>query len=107
MREIQLYKTSEGKCPFEKWYSGLDKSVQMQITRRMARILEGNKGDFKWIDDDISELKFTTGKGYRIYFSEIDDIIILFLSGGDKSNQSKDIKKAKEYYKDHIERMQK
>lgn len=37
------------------------------------------------------------GAGYRIYFSEINNVLIILLSGGDKSTQSKDIKKAKEY----------
>lgn len=38
-------------------------------------------------------LKF--GSGYRIYYTEIDNTIVLLINGGDKSNQSKDIEKAK------------
>ena len=35
------------------------------------------------------------GSGYRIYFTEAQDVIILILCAGDKSSQSKDIAKAK------------
>jgi putative addiction module killer protein len=101
---IRYYETAEGKCPYEKWLLSLDKSIKDKISRRLDRVVEGNYGDFKWIDDDISELRFTIGKGYRIYFSEVDNIVILFLCGGDKTDQSKDIKKAKEYYNDYMER---
>jgi putative addiction module killer protein len=70
----------------------------------LDRVVEGNYGDFKSIDKDISELRFIIGPGYRIYFTDIDDVVVLFLCGGDKSTQEEDIKKAKEYYKDYVER---
>jgi putative addiction module killer protein len=37
-------------------------------------------------------------KGYRVDFKEKDEKIIVLLIGGDKSNQQKDIKKAKEIW---------
>ena len=104
MKKIVLYETIDGKCPFEKWESKLDKQIRKRIYQRFERVLNGNYGDFKRIDEDIAELRFTFGKGYRIYFSEMDDVIVLLLSGGDKSDQVQDIKKAKEYSKDYIER---
>ncbi len=57
----------------------------------------GNYGDFKKIDSELSEFRLKFGAGYRLYFSEINNVIILLISGGDKSTQVKDIKKAKEY----------
>lgn len=53
-------------------------------------------GDYKKLSDDISELRFTFGKGYRIYYTEENNKIILLINGGDKSKQSKDIEKAQE-----------
>ena len=61
----------------------------------MTRLLENNFGDHKKIDNEISELRLKFGSGYRIYYTEIDNIIILIMNGGDKSTQSKDIEKAK------------
>ena len=36
--------------------------------------------------------------GFRVYFGEDDNKVILLLIGGDKKTQIKDIKKAKEYW---------
>ncbi|MGC1854927.1 MAG: hypothetical protein WA659_06105 [Candidatus Aquirickettsiella sp.] len=48
------------------------------------------------------ELRLTFGSGYRIYFYEEDSKIILFLSGGNKSTQKKDIKKVISYLNDYL-----
>lgn len=104
MKNILTYKTSKGKCPYDEWFYKLDKSTQARIEKRLERVEEGNYGDFKKLDSDISELRFAFGSGYRIYFAETNDIIIILLCAGDKSSQADDIKKAKKYLKDLIER---
>lgn len=104
MKEILTYKTLMGKCPFDDWFYKLDKANQARIEKRFERVKEGNLGDFKKLDSNISELRFTYGSGYRIYYTEINDIIIILLSAGDKSTQTEDIKKAKKYLNDLIER---
>lgn len=73
----------------------MDKSVRQQVDRRIDRLEEGNYGDYKRISNDLFELRFKMGSGYRIYFTESQDVIILILCAGDKSSQSKDIAKAK------------
>jgi len=40
------------------------------------------------------------GPGYRVYFGEDGDIVVL-LNGGDKSSQARDIAAAKEYWRDY------
>ncbi|HJD65556.1 MAG TPA: type II toxin-antitoxin system RelE/ParE family toxin [Rickettsia endosymbiont of Bembidion nr. Transversale] len=44
----------------------------------------------------LYELRFFFSRGYRIYFTEKNNEIILLLNAGDKDTQSKDIKKALE-----------
>ena len=73
----------------------LDKNTKIRVQSRLTRLLENNFGDHKKIDNEISELRFKLGAGYRIYYTEIDNIIVLLINGGDKSTQSKDIIKAK------------
>ena len=46
------------------------------------------------ISNDISELRFTIGKGYRVYYTVVNNIVVLLINAGDKSQQSKDILKA-------------
>lgn len=73
--------------------------MQVRILDRLDKLQDGYYGDFKILDSEIKELRFKFGSGYRIYFHETNDIIILLLCGGDKSTQNSDIKKAKEYLK--------
>ncbi len=42
-----------------------------------------------------SELRLHYGPGYRIYFVQHERVVFVLLSGGDKSSQKADIKKAK------------
>ena len=60
---------------------------------------DGHFGDCKPVGDGIRELRVDFAKGYRVYFKEKDDKIIILLIGGDKSSQQKDIKQAKEIWK--------
>ena len=48
------------------------------------------------VGDDLYELRLFFGPGYRIYYTEENNKIILLINGGDKSKQSKDIEKAHE-----------
>ena len=86
---------------FSKWlYKLKDIQGKVSILRRVDRMKKGNFGDFKSIGDGIYELRFTIGPGYRVYYTQKGDEIIILLVGGDKSTQSKDIEKAKELLKE-------
>jgi len=100
MKEIKFYITSTNKEPVKEWLLGLDKSIRVKIIRRIERIYDDNFGDFKQIEANLYELRFTLGKGYRIYYTIQNDVLVLLLNAGDKSQQSKDIELAKRYLKD-------
>lgn len=94
-RIIKIAQISDNKAPLIEWLDSLDKTIRIRIQSRLTRLLENNFGDCKKIDNEISELRMKFGSGYRIYYTEIDNVIILLINGGDKSTQSKDIKKAR------------
>ena len=94
-RVVKIAQLANNKTPFIEWMNSLDKNTKIRIQSRLTRLLENNFGDHKKIDNEISELRFKFGAGYRIYFTEMDNIIVLLINGGDKSTQSKDIIKAK------------
>jgi len=52
------------------------------------------------VGEGVHEMKIDSGPGYRVYFGEDGDLIIL-LSGGDKASQDRDIAKAKPYLRDY------
>ena len=49
-----------------------------------------------------TELRLFFGPGYRVYFGEHGDAIVVLLCGGDKGSQSKDIEQAKAYWKEYL-----
>lgn len=57
----------------------------------MDRLASGNPGDVKPVGRGVSELRLTFGPGYRIYYLQDGDRLILLLCGGDKSTQQQDI----------------
>lgn len=94
-RIVKIAQISNGKVPFIEWINSLDKITKSRVQSRLTRLLENNFGDHKKIDSEISELRLKFGSGYRIYYTEINHILVLLINGGDKSSQSKDIEKAK------------
>ncbi len=81
---------------FDNWLDNLRNiTAVLRIAARIDRIEQGNFGDTKSITDEISELRFFFGSGYRIYYILKEKTVVLILNGGDKSSQKKDIKKAK------------
>ena len=82
---------------FDKWVRMLkDRAGRLRILERIDRLANGNPGDVKPVGQGISELRLTYGPGYRVYYLQDGDILILLLVGGDKSTQQKDISKAHE-----------
>ena len=80
---------------FDKWLSKLrDRNGKGRILARIRRAELGNLGDYKSLSRGLFEIKIDYGPGYRIYFTQKKEKIILILSGGNKSTQEKDIKKA-------------
>jgi putative addiction module killer protein len=89
---FEVERTSE----YEAWYrSILDRVVRGRITMRIERVQLGNFGDAKSLGDGVHELRLTFGPGYRIYFMQRRERIILLLCGGDKGSQARDIARAK------------
>lgn len=105
MIEIRRYAKSNGKVPVDDWLKKLrDNKIRLRIQQRLRRVSLGNFGDYKFIREGVFELKLDFGSGYRIYFSKIEQTIILLLCGGDKGTQNQDIEKAVEYLKDYENR---
>lgn len=98
-RRIELYQDASGKEPFSEWVRSLARAYRMRVFVRLDRVETGNLGDCKPIGEGVFELRLHFGPGYRIYFGEIDNTIILLLCGGEKSSQAKDVQRAKAYWK--------
>jgi putative addiction module killer protein len=81
---------------FDVWLRHLrDAKARARIQARILRLSMGNPGDVKPVGQGISEMRIDHGPGYRVYFLQRGEDIIILLCGGDKSTQQSDIETAK------------
>jgi putative addiction module killer protein len=80
---------------FAKWLSGLrDARAKARILARLESARLGNLGDTRTLGGSIREMRVHVGPGYRIYFVQRRDTLLL-LCGGDKARQQRDIERAR------------
>lgn len=88
---------------FDTWLKALrDAHAKAKIISRIDRLADGNPGDVKPVGYGISEMRIHYGPGYRVYYCQRGEMIVIILCGGDKDSQAKDIATAKEI-KDSLE----
>ena len=81
---------------FSNWLKTLkDKKTRSIILARIRRLAFGNAGDVAPIGGGLSELRIHFGPGYRVYYVQRGDVLVVLLCGGDKRSQVRDIERAK------------
>ena len=81
---------------FRLWESKLkDRRARTIIATRLMRLAEGLVGDVASVGEGVSELRIHFGPGYRVYFQQRGNAIVVLLCGGDKASQTRDILAAK------------
>ena len=82
---------------FARWFSRLrDRQAKARINVRIRRLSLGNKGDVKPVGGGVSELRVPYGPGYRVYFCQRGEKLVILFAGGDKGSQRRDIRTAQE-----------
>jgi len=100
-REIRVYETDGGKTPFTDWMESLEgQKIHGVILNRIDRVESGNLGDCHAVGEGVLEFRLDVGPGYRVFFGQDGDLIIL-LTGGTKKTQSRDIKTAKKFWRNY------
>jgi len=90
---IEVRQTDE----YAGWFKGLrDRQVRARINTRIRRLSLGNPGDVKPVGEGVSELRIDYGPGYRVYFAQRGQTLVILLAGGDKRTQNRDIRTALE-----------
>jgi putative addiction module killer protein len=100
-RIVQHYLASDLSDPFAEWMATLrDQKAYGIILVRIERVRSGNFGDHRPVGSGVSELRVSLGPGYRIYYGQDGEKVIL-LTGGEKRTQRKDIARAQRYWTDY------
>ena len=79
------------------WFRRLrDRQARVRIDNRIRRMSLGNLGDVRPVGEGVSEVRIDYGPGYRVYFMQRGETLIVLLAGGDKDSQARDIRRAQE-----------
>ena len=77
---------------FIDWLDGIkDKLTVMRLRKRLRKATLGNLGDAKPVADGVFEMREFFGPGWRMYYVQRGDVLIVMVGGGDKSTQQADI----------------
>jgi len=80
---------------FDVWLNGLkDRTTRLRLSRRIDKAQRGNLGDIKPVGNSVFEMREHFGPGWRMYYVQRGDVLVVMLGGGDKTTQSADIAKA-------------
>lgn len=80
---------------FSEWLCGLrDASTRIRLARRLDKAQRGVLGDIRSVGEGVYEMREHFGPGWRMYYTQRGDTLLIMLGGGDKSSQTADIARA-------------
>src|SRR5271154_5317310 len=101
---IRSFVAADGRVPFQAWLDSLHRQTQARIAVALTRLSRGNRSHVKGLGGGIAELKLDFGPGYRIYFGQDGETLVILLAGGTKRRQGEDIAAAKARWAEFKER---
>ena len=88
---IELRETAQ----FSEWLAALkDRQARVRVQDRLLRLRYGNPGQQRVLKGSVCEMKIDYGPGYRVYYTQRGDVLIILLCGGDKRTQQANIRAA-------------
>lgn len=87
--------TIKQTAEFEAWLKGLkDNITRIRLSKRLDKAARGLLGDVASVGGGVYEFREFFGPGWRMYYIQRGDTMIVMLGGGDKSTQQQDIENA-------------
>lgn len=102
MIKVIVYRTEAGKEPYSDFLSSIsDPIAKVAVAKAVSKMEIGLPGKVESVGDGVKECKINVGKGFRIYFYNDGQEIVVLLGGSHKGNQRREIEAAKESLKDY------
>jgi putative addiction module killer protein len=80
---------------FAIWLKSLkDGLTRQRLIKRLRKVQLGNLGDVELVDEGVFEMREHFGPGWRMYYFQHGELVIVMLGGGNKSTQQTDIRRA-------------
>jgi len=82
---------------FQEFFAEIkDIVAKAKLLASITRLAAGNPGKAKSVGDGVWEMKIDYGPGWRIYYTQVGNGIMLLLTGGTKNGQQQEIEAAKQ-----------
>jgi putative addiction module killer protein len=91
----------EGSSPFGDWFTDLDSTAASKVTTALYRLEHGNFSNVQSVGGGVFEYKIDFGPGYRIYFGQDGNALVILLCAGAKKTQQRDIATAKDFWQEY------
>jgi putative addiction module killer protein len=102
--DLREYIDVRGHNHYREWVSKLDPSARARVIKSVLRMGDGNLSSVKPEGEGVSALRIDFGPGYRIYFGQERDQIVILLAGGTKRRQTADIGLARSLWAEYKSR---
>lgn len=103
-RTLVEYVAEDGRSPFARWFDALDSRAAAKVSTNLYRLEGENWSNVKSVGSGVFEQRVDFGPGYRIYFGQDGDVLVVLLGGGSKKGQREDIKQAQDRWAEYKRR---
>lgn len=77
---------------FTEWMGSMKDAVtRIRLNKRLDKVQRGLLGDVAPVGEGVFEMREFFGPGWRMYYVQQGDVLVVMLGGGDKSTQQADI----------------
>ena len=102
MTEAQEYIRRDGTNPFRDRFVSLgDKRAMARIDTIVRKLQRGLRPDVRPVGEGVHEARIDYGPGYRVYFGNDGQELVILLLCGDKRRQAADIETARLYWAEY------
>ena len=101
MIDVREYVDARGRDHYRQWTSKLDPGVRARVDKAVFRLGDGNFSAVKPEGEGVSALRLDFGPGYRVYFANDGERLVILLAGGTKRRQQDDIQLARRLWAEY------
>ncbi|MBS0469113.1 MAG: type II toxin-antitoxin system RelE/ParE family toxin [Proteobacteria bacterium] len=77
---------------FKQWIDAIpDAQTRIRLNRRLDKVQRGLLGNVAPVGEGVFEMREFFGPGWRMYYVQQGEVLLVMLGGGDKSTQQADI----------------
>lgn len=98
------YLDRAGSSLFAAWFRSVDAAAAARVTSALRRLKLGNFSNVKGVGRGVFEDRIDFGPGYRVYFGNDGDAVVILLGGGTKKRQDRDNATAHDRWADYKKR---